>query len=220
MPRPTLPVLLVLGLLLGAAGCSDDEPDDGPSSTTGEQPTTAGDEAALDEVLVDAADLPAGFEAAAEVDDTITSFCATHDAASGLRASARAVTGFGRTGGGASVIQLAFRFEADGASRFVRQAEAALAACSGVPDGSGTGLAFEYGPLAPSVAAAIEDAGEARVGGFGTSVGSGALTVEIAVLQRGDVAVLVAVLGLDEPREALDELATSVFEAAATRLAA
>jgi hypothetical protein len=101
----------------------------------------------------------------------------------------------------------------------VAQAEAAMSACSGVPDGSGTGLAFEYEPLSPAVADALATAGEARAGGFGTSVGSGSLTVEIAVARQGDVATLVAVLGLDEPREALDELAAAAFSTVAQRLA-
>lgn len=223
MPRPALVALLAAGLLLGgAAGCTDDDttgPSDPTTTTEAESTTTTEGDDELAALLLDGTDLPDGFETAAEVDDTITSFCATHDAAAGLQASERAVVGFARTSGGASVIQLAFRFEDDGAATFVAQAEAALAACSGVPDGSGTGLAFEYEPLSPTVAAAIDGAGDARTGGFGTSVGSGSFTVEIAVLQRGDVGTLVAVLGLDEPREALDELAASAFAAAANRLA-
>ncbi|MFP5256639.1 MAG: hypothetical protein ACLGI8_12425 [Acidimicrobiia bacterium] len=223
MPRRALVVLLALGLTVGS-GCTDDDREDDDSTTTvavDSTPTTTGDgDDDLDAVLLTADDLPPGFEPSGAVDDTVTSFCATHDAAAGLQASGRAIVGFARAGGGASVIQLAFRFEEGGAAAFVAQAEAAMSACSGVPDGSGTGLAFEYEPLSPAVAGALATAGEARSGGFGTSVGSGSLTVEIAVAHQGDVATLVAVLGLDEPREALDELAAAVFSTVAQRLTA
>lgn len=220
MSRPVLALLVAAGLAIGATGCTDDGPSASATTTTASgSATTAEVGEPLDGVLLTAADVPAGFEPSEEVDDTITSFCATHDAASGLQAAERAVVGFARSGGGASVIQLAFRFEEGGATTFVTQAEAALAACSGVPDGSGTGLAFEYEPLSPAVADVLADAGEARTGGFGTSVGSGSLTVEIAVVQQGEIATLVAVLGLDEPRDALDALAASTFATVAHRLA-
>jgi hypothetical protein len=217
-----VPALVVaLGLVVALAACGDDDSTPDPSTTTSSEAastsTTVGDDG-LAAVLLELADLPAGFEPAAEVDDTITSFCATHDAAAGLQADDRAVVGFARSGGGASVIQLAFRFRDGGAAAFVTQAEAALAACSGVPDGSGTGLAFEYEPLSPAVAASIADAGESRTGGFGTSVGSGTLTVQVAVLQDGEVGTLVAVLGLDQPRSDLDALAATAFAAVVERI--
>jgi len=221
MPRPVPALVVALGLVVALAACGDDDGSDPPGSTTtsadGTSTSTvgAGD---LEALLLDLGDLPAGFEPAAEVDDTITSFCATHDAAAGLQADERAVVGFARTGGGASVIQLAFRFRDGGAAAFVTQAEAALTACSGVPDGSGTGLAFEYEPLSAAVAAAIADAGQSRTGGYGTSVGSGTLTVEVAVLQEGEVGTLVAVLGLDQARADLDALAAAAFSAVADRI--
>lgn len=209
--------VLVGALLLGSAACRDDD-GSAPvtsSSSTASTEAPAGD---LERLLLTAGDLPAGFTPSDEVDDTITSFCATHDAAAGLQASERAVAGFARDGGGASVIQLVFRFEGDGAATFVAQSEAALVACSGVPDGSGTGLAFEYEPLPGPVEAALGDAGDARTGAVGTSVGSGSFQVEVAVLHDGDVGVLVAVLGLDEPQAALDELAAAAFAAVVDRL--
>jgi|GEM_PF-2952590 hypothetical protein len=222
MTRPVQALLVAATVLVGAAGCSDDDTSGATTTTSaraGATTTTLGGaDPGLDAVLLEATDLPAAFEPAAEVDDTITSFCATHDAAAGLQASERAVAGFARTGGGASVIQLAFRFDGDGAAAFVAQAEAAMATCSGVPDGSGTGLAFEYEPLSPAVAEVLADAGDARTSGFGTSVGSGSLTVAIGVVQRGEVATLVAVLGLDEPRPALDELTATAFAAVVERL--
>ena len=222
MPRPVPALVAALGLGVALAACGDDDGSDPPGSTTtsteaASTSTTVGADD-LEARLLDLADLPAGFEPAAEVDDTITSFCATHDAAAGLQADERAVVGFARTGGGASVIQLAFRFRDGGAAAFVTQAEAALTACSGVPDGSGTGLAFEYEPLSAAVAAAIADAGQSRTGGYGTSVGSGSLTVEVAVLQEGEVGTLVAVLGLDQPRADLDALAAAAFSAVAERI--
>lgn len=218
MIRPALALLVAAAVVAGSAGCRGDDGEGGdtPSATTDGTTTTG--PPGLEAVLLDAADLPAGFEPSAEADDTITSFCATHDAAAGLQARERAVVAFARTGGGASVIQLAFVFEDGGAATFVAQAEAALTACSGVPDGSGTGLAFEYEPLSPAVAEVLAGAGDAATSGFGTSVGSGSFTVSVAVLHQGDVATLIAVLGLDEPRPLLDELAAAAFAAAVERL--
>ncbi|HLT15292.1 MAG TPA: hypothetical protein VK007_01210 [Acidimicrobiales bacterium] len=221
------PLLLVLAVLTAAGACRDDDQRTAPtttapatSTTTTEAPwaTTTTVPEDLAPLLLTDGDLPDDFVASDGVDDTITSFCVGQDAAAGLRASSRAVVGFARETGGASVVQLAFRFDDDGAARFVAQAEAALEVCSGVPDGSGTGLAFEYEPLPEAVAAALGDAGEARTGALGTSVGSEAFVVEVAVLHDGDVGVLVAVLGLEEPRPALDELATTAFAAVAERL--
>lgn len=229
MPRraPALLLAALLALLAGAvAGCSDD---DGPAATStstsapSSTSTTAADGAedpALQALLLEASDLPPGFTASEEADDTITSFCATQDAAAGLQASARAARAFARDPAGASVIELAFRFRDDGAATFVQQAETALATCSGIPDASGTGLTFEYEPLSPDAAGAVADLGDARTGRYGTSVGSGNLTVEVLVLQHDDVGILVAVLGLSQPRADLDALAVTAFRAVAARLPA
>jgi len=186
-------VVAVLGLV---AGCNDDD--------------------GLEDLLLSEDDLPEGFAPADDVNDTLTSFCATEDATAGLQASDRAVIGFEREGGGASVIELVFRFRDGGGPTFVEQAEAALSRCSGVPDVSG--LAFEYEPLAPELSTLLEDAGDARTGRHGTSVGSGSLTVNVVVLHRGDVGILVAVLGLDLPRAELDALAGDAFGEVADRL--
>ncbi|HEX4866510.1 MAG TPA: hypothetical protein VFV32_02680 [Acidimicrobiales bacterium] len=228
MPRRT-PALLLAALVTIAsgslAGCSDDEMPPAttaststPSSTAPEGSTDGAADEALEALLLDASDLPAGFTASDEADDTITSFCATQDAAAGLQASARAVRAFARDAGGASVIQLAFRFRDGGAATFVQQAETALATCTDIPDASGTGLAFEYEPLSPDVAAAVAAAGDSRTGRYGTSVGSGNLTVEVVVLQHDDIGILVAVLGLSQPRTELDALAATAFTAVAQRL--
>ena len=47
------------------------------------------------------------------------------------------------------------------------------------------------------------------------NVGSGALSINLAAFAQGGDAHLVAVLGLNEEREALDDLATQAFAAAA-----
>lgn len=163
--------------------------------------------------MLTAEDLPAGFEPDPDVDDTVTAFCAGQDAT----ASDRAVVGFGRSPAGASVIQLVFRFEGDGARRFVEQAEGLFSGCSEVPDA--TGLAFAYEPLSPAVADTVSTA-DSTAGRYGVSVGSGNLTVNVAVLHQGDLGVLVAVLGLDQSRVDLDRLAATSFAAAAARLTA
>lgn len=190
-------------------GCTDETGGDGTADDR--QPSTG-----IDELVLTTDDLPAGFTASADVDDSLTSFCATEDAAAGLQASDRAVAGFRRDAGGASVIQLVFRFHDDGASTFVEQAEGALTRCSGVPDVSG--LAFEYEALSAELHALVEGAGDARASRFGRSVGSGNLTEDLLVLQHGDVGILVAVLGLELPRAELDELAGEVFTSVIARL--
>ena len=215
MRRLTSALVVALALVAGLTGCSSDgsvatTTTSNPASTT----TTVDD--ALEALLLAPSELPGQFAISASADDTITAFCATEDATAGLQASARAVRGFQRTGGGASVIQLAFRFRADGASRFVSQASAVLDRCSGVPDVKG--LAFDYDPLSPELEALLAGAGDARVGRHGVSVGSGSLSIDLAVVQHGDVGELIAVLGLDLPRQQLDALAHPVFEAAIAKL--
>ena len=200
----------LLALVLVAVACTSDR---GASPGT---TTTTAQASELQAALLTTADLPDGFEPAAG-DDTITSFCAGQDAAAGLRASDRAVAAFARQPPGASVIQVVLRLEGDGAQQFVDQAEALLDSCSEVPDA--TGLAFAYEASSPEVTAALDPAPGA-VSGYGTSVGSGSLTVQVAVARRGDVAVLVAVLGVDQARAALDALAVEVFAATVARLPA
>jgi hypothetical protein len=210
-------VALTLALAGSAAGCTDDGEDAAPTTSgTASTSTTVATDPDLVPVLVTAEDLPAGFTENPDVDDTITAFCAGQDAAAGLRASGRAVAGFSRNPEGASVIELVFRFEDDGAPRFVQQAEALLTTCSEVPDL--TGLAFIYEPASPAVEASLSGA-EATASGYGVSIGSGNLTVNVAVLQGGDIGVLIAVLGLDQPRADLDALAATAFSAVAARLA-
>jgi len=148
------------------------------------------------------------------IDDTITSFCAGEDATAGLSASGRASAGFTRTPPGASVLQIVFRFDDDGAAAFVEAAEAILGRCQEVPDF--TGLAFSYEPVSEVVAASLAGA-DGSASRYGTSVGSGNLTSEVAVMRHGDVGQLVAVLGLEMSREELDALAAAAFAAASER---
>lgn len=206
-------VLLAIGALTTACN-GDDEP--APSTTTEASTSTTAADAELAAHLLAVGDLPSGFEVAAEVDDTITTFCANEDATAGLRASAREVRGFTRTGGGASVLQVAIRFDDDGAARFVDQASAILDRCSEVPDV--TGLAFTYEPLAAGLDAPFAGRADAVVGRYGVNVGSGQLSIDLVVLRTGDVGQLVAVLGLDVQRQDLDALAAAAFEAVAKRL--
>ena len=204
--RPTC--VLVLALVVASVGACSDDASSTPSSTS----TTV----ALVDLGLVPADLPDGFTASNDVDDTITQFCANEDATAGLQASEREVHGFTRTAGGASVIQLVFRFDDDGATAFVTQAGAILERCSGVPDLSG--LAFEYGAISQGLDAAVADASDRHVAKYGVSVGSGNLALNLVVLQRGDVGQLVAVLGLDLPRADLDALAGTAFDAVAAKL--
>ena len=206
-------VLLAVGAL--APACNGDDEPAASTPTEASTGTTAVD-AALAAHLLEVGDLPPGFEPAADVDDTITTFCANEDATAGLQASAREVRGFTRTGGGASVLQVAIRFDDDGASRFVDQASAILDRCSEVPDV--TGLAFTYEPLAAGLDAPLAERADALVGRYGVNVGSGQLSIDLVVLRTGDVGQLVAVLGLDLPRADLDALAAAAFEAVARRL--
>ncbi len=205
-------------LLATVAGCSDDDEPTATSTTAGDATTstTVGvdDDPSLQPYLLTADVLPDAFARSEEpLDDTITAFCAGEDATAGLSASGRAAVAFTRTPPGASVIQIVYRFDDDGAAAFVEAAEAILGRCSDVPDL--TGLAFTYEPLAPEVESALAGADQAS-GRYGTSVGSESLTIDIAALRHGDVGQLVAVLGVDVERADLDRLAAAAFRAAAS----
>lgn len=210
-------VLALLALFVATGACSGSD-GAAPTTTSSTTPTTTAADPAIDALLLDLGALPPQFTISEAVDDTITAFCATEDAAAGLQASARSVRGFQRTGGGASVIQLAFRFRDDGASRFVAQAATALDRCSGVPDAKG--LAFDYTPLSPALETLIAEAGDERVGRHGVNVGSGSLSINVVIVQRADVGELIAVLGLDLSREQLDALSETAFRAAIAKLIA
>lgn len=232
--RAPLPHRLVAGLAalvlpLTAAACGDDDGDadpaptstttTAPSSTTTEAVTTTTEpDPELVPLLLEADDLPDGFVAGDGVDDTVTTFCVGTDAAAGLRATARAVRGFGLAGGGQAVVQLVFRFTDDDAAAFVAQAEDAFEACHEFPGDAG--LTFAYEPLAASVTEAVDGRVDAWAGRHGTSIGSERFTVQTVVAHRGDVGVLVSVLGVDLPRAELDALAATAFDAAIGRLAA
>lgn len=215
MRRPHITSLLAIAtLVVVTIGCAGS---DAPPTTTSSMPptsTTGADEALLSLVL-QPGDLPEGFMASPQVDDTATTFCAAEDAAAGLRATAREVRGFTNAGSGASVIQLAFRFEDDDAAQFVTQASEVLERCNRVPDISG--LAFEYDSLSPELEGLLEQSTSA-VGRHGVSIGSGSLSINVVVVQQGDVGELVAVLGVDVPRADLDALALTAIGAALAKL--
>ena len=209
-PISLLSLSALLSITAGCAGSGD-----APTTTSSSETTSATVDPALAGLLLDPHDLPAGFSTSTQVDDTVTTFCAAEDAAAGLRATGRAVRGFTNTASGASVIQLAFRFQGNGAHRFVTQAADALDRCQGVPDLNG--LAFEYDALTPDLAALLDEAGSA-VGRHGVNVGSGSLAINVVVLQQGDIGELVAVLGVDLPRRELDALAHTAISAAVSKL--
>lgn len=216
MRRPAVRALLALLALLATACAGDDAAPPVSSAASTSSTAPGADQASLDALLIDPTELPGDFTASPSVDDTITAFCAGEDATAGLQATGRAVRGLSRAGGGASIIQLVFRFRAGDAAAFVDQAGAILERCSGVPDA--TGLAFEYEALHPTVESPIAEASDAHVGRYGVNVGSGSLSIDLVVMRHGDVGQLVAVLGLDTPRPVLDELAAKAFAAAAARL--
>ncbi len=214
---------IITSALALAAACSGGEPSGTTSTlppatttTTGVDgpPATTADES-LAPLLLTLDDLPEGYSPGEDVDDTITAFCAGQDATAGLRASARDLVGFTRTPPGASVIQIVFRFEAGGAATFVEQSEALLGGCNEVPDA--TGLAFTYEALTPALTDVLASA-HASTGRYGTSIGSGALTINIVAFHRDDLAQLVAVLGVDQDRASLDALALEAFTVAVDRL--
>ena len=209
---------LIAVVLASTAACTDDDAPAASSTSASSSSTTAAtvaDDPTLSALLLTADDLPGGFDSSGDIDDTITAFCAGQDAAAGLQASGRAIVAFQRTPPGASVIELVFRFENDGAGQFVAQADDLLAGCSDVPDA--TGLAFTYEPVSAEVAASLAGE-EPSTSRYGTSFGSGNLTINVAVVQRGDLGALVAVLGLDLPRAELDALTTAAFAGAVEQL--
>jgi hypothetical protein len=216
--------VLVVGLLAACSGDDGSRADRAASSTSSSTSSTAstvaGEETTttvppeLAPYLIAASDLPAGFAPSGGADDTITSFCASEDAAAGLRATKRAVAAFNRSPAGASVLQMVFHFRSGDGARFVDQAGDALDRCSNVPDIHG--LAFAYSPVDPAVDAALAGTDD-HLARFGQSAGNGNLSEEIAVFRHGDIATLVAVLAVSTARADLDALATAAFRAAAAR---
>lgn len=213
--RTSLLVALVLAVLAPLAACSDDDAsgDAAPATTAGPTTSSTAEDPSLVDLLVQPEDLPAGFRPSEGIDDTVTAFCANEDAAAGLQASGRALAGYTRDPAGASVVHLVYRFRPGDAARFVQQATDILDRCSDVPDANG--LAFTYGPAAPEIDALLAGT-DAHVARHGASVGSGSLTIELAVFHRGDVGHLVAALTVDTPRPDLDALALAAVTAAAT----
>lgn len=217
------PIALVLAVVLAVAACSGDDGDAGPATTTTVEvgpttSTTVPNDPALLPLLVTVDDLPAGFAPTDNVGDTITAFCANEDAAAGLQASGRAIVGFSRAPAGVSVLQVVFRFRAGDAATFVRQAGEILQRCDNVPDA--TGLAFDYEDAAPELVTALTTGTDDATASTGVSAGSGSLRSVVGVVHRGDVASLVAVLAVDTDAATLEELARTVFTAAAARLVA
>lgn len=214
----------LVALALVAAACSSGDDDAGPdpatpastTTTVEEGPPTTTEAGSLASLVLTADDLPEGFALSDDVDDTVTTFCAGQDATAGLRATAREVVGFTRTPAGASVVQLVLRFADDGATGFVEQAGSLLEGCDEVPDA--TGLAFTYEPVSAPLAELLAplDGSAAR---YGTSFGSGNLTLNVVVLRQGDIGQLVAVLGLEQDRADLDALAEAALGEAIERLA-
>lgn len=207
-------MLLAGAAVVLVAGCSDGDPDSSSTTTTA-GPSTETTAEPLAQQLIDESALPPEFRAADDIDDTITSFCAGEDATAGLSASARVIAGFNRQAPASSVVQVVFRFEGDDAAEFVAQTRAILDRCSEVPDL--TGLAFAYEPASEAITGILAST-DAHASSYGTSVGSGALTVNIAVFHRGKVGELVAVLGIDLPRSELDDLTGAALGAAVDRL--
>jgi hypothetical protein len=164
---------------------------------------------------VTADQLPPTFTPAVDVGDTVPSFCASEDPTAGLRAAGRAVAGYARTPAGVSVLHLVFRFEQDGAARFVQQAGEIIERCSDVPDARG--LAFTYSDAPAELAAALAGT-DASVTTDGLSVGSGSLRSIVAVFRKGDVGEMVAVLAVDAQAADADAVALAAFTAAVGRL--
>ena len=204
------------GLLLTAACSGDDGGGDDTTTTSFVEPGGSSTSTTVDPTLapflLEASDLPGSFRAVGGIDDTITSFCANEDAAAGLQASSRSVVAYGRDPGGASVVQLVFRFRDGDAARFVEQAGQVLDRCNDVPDIRG--LAFAYEPVSAAVEGALAGT-DGHVARYGLSAGSGSLSEQVAVFRHGDIAHLVAVLAVDTPRADLDALAVAAFTAAA-----
>lgn len=212
-PTSVLAVLLA-GLLLVGAACSDDKPSAPDLTSTSSTELPDRNDPKLDAYLVRATDLPAGFTASPDADNTVTSFCAGQDAVAGLQASARAFVAFQRNPAGAAVLHLIFRFKKGDAATFIDQARAILDSCSNVPDIHG--LAFAYDPSSAEVEGALADT-DAHVSRHGTSVGKGNLSEDVGMFRRGDVGELVAVLTDGQPRDQTDALALAAFSAAVRR---
>jgi hypothetical protein len=216
-PASRIVGLLLSALLLLAVACSDDDGDRGDTATsTTTEPSIPPDDPQLEPLLITAADLPGSYAAVEDVGDTVTTFCAGEDATAGLQASGRAIVGFNRTTPGASVIHVVFRFREGDGPRFVQQAGEVLDRCSAVPDLRG--LAFRYEPVTAPLEATLIGTDQ-HVARFGISVGSESFTEQIAVFRHGEMAQLIAVLGVDLPRADLDALATAAVGAATARSA-
>lgn len=209
--------MALLAVVATTAACSDDG-GSGPTTTATVDATTTslGTDPALEAMLLEPADLPPGFTA--ETGDggaeTVTTFCIGEDAAAGLRASARALVRMRRDPVGVALLQLIFRFTGDGAGTFVQQADDIFDRCNEVPDAQG--LAFSYGPAGAGIDEALSGVDDFTTR-FGSSVGSGSFSENIAVFRRGDIAQLVAVLAVDTARQEVDALTETVVRAALAR---
>jgi hypothetical protein len=216
---------LALALAVAGAGCGDDEEAAEAPDTTVEAPPELDDEEA-DELevldltdltghLLEAGDLPGDYvDSSADVADTITTICAGQDATAGLRATGRAVAGFRREPPGVSVVQVALELPEGDARAFVEAARRLLGTCDGVPDPA-SALAFVYEPVEEGVDELLATATDDHVARRGVSVGSEAFVIDLAFFRVGDLAQLVAVLGLDEP---LDGLLETTLQAALARV--
>lgn len=216
MRRPTsvraAAALLVLVVVGGCSHSHKDASSKGTTSTTATSVVPDVQDAALQATQVQASDLPVGFIEDTSSNNTVTSFCVNEDAAQGLHASARAYVGFGHAPFG--VLELTFRFKDGDAARFVAQADQMLSTCSGVPNIQGE--AYTYEPVGAAVEASLAGTDSHAVR-FGTSVGSGALTEEVAFFHKGDIGVLIAAVSVSQPRATTDALAITAFAAAVRR---
>ena len=213
-PLRAATVALVLVVVAGACSHGHGHGAARSTSTTATSVLPNADDAGLRATQVQAGDLGTGYLQDTSSNNTVTSFCFGQDAAQGLRATARAYVGYGRSPAGAAVLQLTFRFAPGDAARFVAQADQMFSTCSGVPDIQGH--AFTYQPTTAAVDGALA-ATDAHTSRFGVSVGNGNLTEEAAFFHRGDIGVLIAVVTNQLPRADTDALATTAFAAAVRR---
>jgi hypothetical protein len=207
--RAVVVALVLVGLTTACSGGHDDKRS---TSTTATSVLPDVDDAHLRATQVQASDLGSGFIENTSSNNTVTTFCFGQDAARGLRATARAYVGYGLAPAG--VVQLTFRFRKGDAERFVAQANQMFSDCSAVPDIQG--LAFSYEPVTTAVDAALAGA-DSHTARYGTSVGNGNLAEEVAVFHKGDIGVLIAVLGNQVSRPDADALAIKAFTAAVRR---